>query len=85
MTDFDELNVHSFIVKIWLEKREHTAKPVMWRGNITHVASGQREYLHNLESISTFITGYLEEMGVGTVIDRGNRCHLKARRWVPRK
>jgi len=66
MTELDELNIHSFIIKIWLEKRAETDRPVAWRGNITHVASGQREHLQNLNDVSVFIASCLENMNVDT-------------------
>lgn len=33
-----------------------------WRGHISHVSSGERRYLDDLDSIAAFIALYLEEM-----------------------
>jgi hypothetical protein len=64
--DFEK-NTHSFIVKIWLEETAEEAGEVdqaTWHGYITHVASGERRYLKNLEEITAFIAPYLARMGV---------------------
>ena len=57
-------NTHSFIIKIWLEETVEEAGRAMWRGHITHVPSGKRRYLKELDGISAFIAPYLEGMGV---------------------
>ncbi len=63
---FIEPNTHSFVVKIWLEETpEETAHPV-WRGHITHVASGQRRYVANLSEILVFVVPYLAGLGIQT-------------------
>ena len=55
---------HSFIVKIWLEETAEEAGKATWRGHITHVPSGKRRYIKDLDEIWIFITPYLERMGV---------------------
>ena len=62
--DLPELHTHSFIVKIWLETPPDGAHPAAWRGHITHVPSGRRRYLRDLEAIRAFISPYLNAMGV---------------------
>jgi hypothetical protein len=59
-----ESNTHSFIVKTWLEEANEGSRRVTWRGQITHVPSGQRRYLNSLDEITTFIATYLESLGV---------------------
>lgn len=59
-----ETRSHSFVVKVWLEETAQGGHPARWRGYITHVASGERRYLQNLNSISAFIRQYLAQMGV---------------------
>jgi hypothetical protein len=59
-----ELAPQSFIIKIWLEETAEEAGRATWRGHITHVPSGQRQYIQHLDRISTFIVPYLEAMGV---------------------
>jgi hypothetical protein len=59
-----ETEVHSFIVKVWLEETVEEAGRAKWRGHITHVLSGKRRYLQRLSEVSDFIIPYLERMGV---------------------
>lgn len=60
-----EDHTHSFIVKVWLERTlAENNSQVIWRGHITHVPSGERRYLKDLDVIPAFIAPYLEELGV---------------------
>ena len=63
MTPFDSTR-HSFILKVWLEEDAQEAARATWRGQITHVANGERRYLQNLDEIRAFVAPYLEEMGI---------------------
>jgi hypothetical protein len=58
--DTPESNVHSFIVKLWLEGADDETDPAAWHGFITHVPSGQRRYLREFGDILGFIKGYVE-------------------------
>jgi hypothetical protein len=62
--DLSESSMHPFIVKIWLEETAEEAGWSLWRGHITHVPSGERRYLTDLDDIAAFISPYLERMGV---------------------
>jgi len=62
--DLIESDIHSFIVKIWLEESAEEAGKAHWRGHITHVPDNRRRYLEDLEEIKTFIVPYLRKMGV---------------------
>jgi hypothetical protein len=62
--DLFEANTHPFIVKIWLEETAEEAGQATWRGHITHVPTGERRYLKDLDDIVAFIIPYLEGMGV---------------------
>jgi len=73
-----ELYTHSFIIKIWLEETVEESGKVMWRGHITHVPSGIRRYLKNLDDITDFVAPYLERMGVKPDL------FWRARRWLRR-
>ena len=73
-----EVNTHSFIVKIWLEETAEEAGQAIWRGHITHVPSGERQYLTGLDEVVAFIAPYLEQMGV-----RLAWC-WRARQWLKR-
>ncbi len=59
-----DLDIQSFIVKIWLEETAEEANQAIWRGHITHVPSGERRYFQNLDEIVAFVTSYLERVGV---------------------
>lgn len=62
--DLPESTGCSFIIKIWLEETAEEAHDAVWRGHITHVPSGERRYLKDLESILAFIKPFLEKLGV---------------------
>jgi len=76
--DLPEATTHSFIVKIWLEEVADESGDVTWRGHITHVPSGARRYLRNLDDIVDFILTYVEAIGV-----RPGRL-MRLRRWLRR-
>jgi hypothetical protein len=69
--DLFESDTHPFIVKIWLEETAEEAGRATWRGHITHVPSGERRYIQDLDSISAFIAPYLEAMGVEVTLRSG--------------
>lgn len=54
--DLFESRTHSFIIKIWLEDEEQKK----WRGHVTHVPDGERQYFESLNDILTFIRAYLQ-------------------------
>jgi hypothetical protein len=58
--DTPEATLHSFIVKLWLEDTGDEAKQKGWHGYITHVPSGERQYLRELTDIVIFIERYFE-------------------------
>jgi hypothetical protein len=77
-TDQIEATYHPFIIRIWLEETVEEAGRAKWRGHITHVPSGKRRYVDDLNQIAEFIAGYLQGMGVQPrrkwqVIDRFGR------------
>jgi len=57
--EFREATTHSFIVKIWSEETTAACEKVPWRGHITHVPSGERQYLEHLNDLCLFIVPYL--------------------------
>ena len=59
-----ESHTHSFIIKIWLEETLAEDGRAVWRGHITHVPGGTRQYVKELKDITDFIAVYLEQMGV---------------------
>ena len=62
--DPSESNTQSFIIKAWLEETVEETGRVVWRGHITHVPSGQRRYVQDVDDLTAFIVFYLKEMGV---------------------
>ena len=75
--DLWEANTHSFVVRIWLEEAAGDVGPATWRGHITHVLSGERRYLKDLDGIIAFIAPYLEAMGVRLEDRRRGRSWLR--------
>ena len=63
MDEFESA-AQSFIVRVWVEERAEEGDQGTWRGQITHVPSGERRYLKNLDEIGDFISPYLERMGM---------------------
>lgn len=58
-----EEQIHSFVIRFWLEAIDEQSAQGIWRGHITHIASGERRYLKDAASIPAFIVPYLEELG----------------------
>jgi hypothetical protein len=54
-----EENTHSFIVRVWRERREREGAAPEWRGVIEHVQGGKLQYLRDLDGIVAFIEPYL--------------------------
>jgi hypothetical protein len=62
--DLWEFNTQSFIVRIWVEESDPEAGETCLRGHITHVPTGKRRYVQQVDEIVEFIESYLREMGV---------------------
>jgi hypothetical protein len=62
--DLLEPQIHSFIIKIWLEGGAQQGVRPAWRGQITHVPGGEHCYLRGLGQIAQFIVPYLQESGI---------------------
>src|SRR5690349_5894393 len=78
-----EFNVHSFIVKVWIEEEATKNSRAIWHGSITHVPGNEKRYLKNLDDIALFIQPYLEAMGIQFgLLERIKRC-LGFRRSQP--
>ena len=59
-----EVRSQSFIVRVWLEEMEDVQRGARWLGLVTHVPDGHQRYVHDLDSITNFLGGYLKGMGV---------------------
>ncbi len=57
-------NTHSFVVKVWSEETGTASPAVVWRGQITHVPSGEQKSFHEISEIATFVAPYLQQLGV---------------------
>jgi len=51
---------YSFLVRLWAESREIAGVPVIWRGSIEEVITGERSYFVNLNQIEAFIQGFIQ-------------------------
>lgn len=79
MANVREPDAHAFVVRIWLEETREEAGKAIWRGHVTHVLSGERRYLKDLDDILAFIVPYLDQMGV----EMGVRWRMK--QWLGRR
>jgi hypothetical protein len=59
----EELNIHSFIVRVWIEETQANPRLVVWRGHITYVKNGNRHYFEDINEIPAFIVPHLKEAG----------------------
>lgn len=55
---------HAFVIRIWLEAAPVAGQQAIWRGHITHVASGERRQVQSLCGVQGFLADYLHGMGV---------------------
>ena len=51
--------IHSFIVKIFVDGSMQGSKSGEWHGHITHVQSGEKGYLNDLDDIGDFMQPFL--------------------------
>lgn len=62
--DLTESDVQSFIVKLWIEGTAEVDQRRLSHGYVTHVSSGERRYVKDLDEITEFIVEHLEKAGV---------------------
>ncbi len=48
-------NTQSFLVRIWIEPREIEGEPLVWRGSVQQVSSGEQVYFKSFVELNTFI------------------------------
>jgi hypothetical protein len=53
-------DLHSFIVRVWVEERSGASGAVRWRGSITHVPDGKRRYFEDLKDMCAFVASHME-------------------------
>ena len=68
--------IHSFVIKTWIDPVEPGVSSARWHGQITHVGTGHQRSVRELHQITGFIASYLETMGV----DLGLRWRIA--RWL---
>lgn len=78
--ELTESQVHSFIVKLWLDAVADEADRAAWHGQITHVPDGERRYFTDLDEIRIFIEPYI---GDGSGTGSAGKTH-RVRRWLKR-
>ena len=78
--DLPESQVHSFIVKLWLDSVADEADRAAWHGQITHVPDGERRSFTDLDEIRLFIEPYIGDAGS----TGGAGKTLRVRRWLKR-
>jgi hypothetical protein len=59
----EELNIHSFVVRVWLEEMQANPRQIVWRGHITYVNNGTRHYFDDINEIPAFIATHLKKAG----------------------
>jgi hypothetical protein len=81
--DVPESRTHSFIVRVWSERIAAGSNRIIWRGHITHVPSGKRRHLQDMDDVAFFMAPYLHEMGVRLPTLWRVRQWLKQKQWKP--
>jgi hypothetical protein len=61
MTYF-EAEAHSFVMRIWREKRDNPDDSPEWRGWIEHVQSTQRHYFRSVSDIPQIVSAYIGDI-----------------------
>lgn len=77
-----EKRSHTFVIRVWSERTESTLGSVEWRGVIEHVPSRRRQYLLELNTITLFISPYINALGAD--ISRIGRIKSRLRSLLTR-
>jgi len=57
--DLSEAQLHSFIIKLWLEDAAGKGNRSAWSGQIRHVPGGEHRYIKNFDEMTEFMRPYL--------------------------
>jgi hypothetical protein len=57
----DESNILSFIIRIWREEIDMDMSEGIWRGHITLIPSGERQYFADINQIPALIASHLNK------------------------
>jgi hypothetical protein len=55
-----EVSLLSFIVRLWKEGDSSDEQKTDWRGHITAISNGKRQYFTNINEIPNLITTFLK-------------------------
>jgi hypothetical protein len=55
MKSLDERS-HTFVIRIWQERRDFSAALPVWRGRVDDVRAGSRAYFTSLEQLMDYFT-----------------------------
>lgn len=58
----NDLNVYSFVVRVWREDPTSEEEKDIWRGHVTPIPEGVRHYFIDFNEIPAFIQDYLKSM-----------------------
>jgi len=58
---YGEFTIHSFIIRMWLERSDEKARHGIWRGRIIHFPGNEQQYFTDIKIIASVIKSYLEE------------------------
>ena len=61
MSSLDERS-HTFVVRIWEERRDVEDAPTTWRGRVDDVRTGVRRYFTSLEDLVAYMS---QQSGMG--------------------
>jgi hypothetical protein len=64
VSDSSEAEVHSFLVKIWIEPAEGPRHRREWHGRVSHVSDGTVHAFRNLGCLSLYLGAYLRSAGL---------------------
>ncbi len=68
MSSLDERS-HTFVVRIWEERRDVADAPSTWRGRVDDVRTGVRRYFTTLEDLVSYLSS---QSGMETVDASGS-------------
>jgi hypothetical protein len=74
-----DLDIHSFLIKIWIESVDERGRIQMWRGRVKHIPSEDGIAFQDMDTLTRFILGYLDGPGGG---EAGATQRLRS--WVSR-
>jgi hypothetical protein len=64
MSSLDERS-HTFVVRIWEERRDVDDAPTTWRGRVDDVRTGVRRYFTSLEDLMAYVSQQSGMVGNG--------------------